>query len=504
MTDESDTSIDSTDATESDSDVSRRAVLSKSAAGVGIGALQLGDWWDDDSDDGSDTGFGGWWGDGDDGDADPDPGDGGGQRPVVFVHGGAGSATQFESQAMRFVGNGYSEDYLEAFEYDSQSYSGGLLGGLLGGDDSLEQQVNEALDQTIDDVLARTGEEAVYAIGHSLGTSVLGSYLADSTRASKVAKYVDLDGRQHDSLPGGVETLAVWGLGSPDASISGAENVHLDQSHVQLATSEETFAEVYPFLVGEQPDTTSIQPEPADQITLSGRTQLFPSNEVPADLFDGATIEIYEVDPATGQPATEEPLATPAIDADGYWGPVDVDGTAHHEFRLDLASTDQVHHHYRQPELRSNKFVRLLTSRPGEGTDQYVDRGDGHVALTPLRDKEWWGDQGAASDELTVDGTDILNGTTAPRDGRVISPFVFDVGADQQTDLQNVPSSFSLLPFLSAADVYVPAASPPDDTVEVTSTPRDGTGVTRRFAVPNWASSGHRISLYVPDHTQSR
>jgi triacylglycerol esterase/lipase EstA (alpha/beta hydrolase family) len=28
-------------------------------------------------------------------------------RPMIFVHGGAGSAQQFESQALRFASNGY-------------------------------------------------------------------------------------------------------------------------------------------------------------------------------------------------------------------------------------------------------------------------------------------------------------------------------------------------------------------------------------------------------------
>ena len=42
-----------------------------------------------------------------------------GVAPVIFVHGGAGSAQQFESQAMRFASNGWPVDLLFAFEYDS-------------------------------------------------------------------------------------------------------------------------------------------------------------------------------------------------------------------------------------------------------------------------------------------------------------------------------------------------------------------------------------------------
>jgi triacylglycerol esterase/lipase EstA (alpha/beta hydrolase family) len=40
-------------------------------------------------------------------------------NPIIFVHGGAGSASQFESQAMRFTSNGYRHQYINALEYDS-------------------------------------------------------------------------------------------------------------------------------------------------------------------------------------------------------------------------------------------------------------------------------------------------------------------------------------------------------------------------------------------------
>ena len=40
-------------------------------------------------------------------------------RPVIFVHGFAGSGSQFEAQAMRFTSNGYSPDDVAAHEYDS-------------------------------------------------------------------------------------------------------------------------------------------------------------------------------------------------------------------------------------------------------------------------------------------------------------------------------------------------------------------------------------------------
>ena len=39
-------------------------------------------------------------------------------RPIVFVHGSAGSAQQYQTQAKRFASNGYPAALVEAHEYD--------------------------------------------------------------------------------------------------------------------------------------------------------------------------------------------------------------------------------------------------------------------------------------------------------------------------------------------------------------------------------------------------
>lgn len=482
-----------------DTGVSRRGVLEKSSgigAGIGLASVAGGfDWpWEDDDEEGSEE----------------SSSDYSGKRPVIFVHGVAGSATQFESQAMRFSSNGYPDDYLAAFEYDSLSYgagsfTGGLLSYLIGGGDSTPSAVHDRLDRRIDRLRDETGAETVDAVGHSLGTELLTSYLSKPERAEKVAQYVNLDGRAPDSEPGGVPTLAVWGLSNTDATFGGAENVHFDgQTHVEVATSEETFAEMYEFLTDEEPETTNIEPEPADEVTIEGRAQVFPSNTMPEDLRGRVTIAVYEIDSETGERTTADPVAVPAVGTDGRWGPIDVDGSAHHEFELAIDGSDQVHHHYRRPEIRSNGFVRLLTAEPGTGIDRLIEKSDDHTAVIALRDKEWWGDQGAANDELAFDGENVINEHTAPQEDRIIAPFVFDDRSDGETNLDCQSDLFGFLPFLSGIDKHLPAASPPDDIVEVRSTPRDGDGVQREFAIPNWASSRHRVSLYFPDHTQTR
>ncbi len=117
---------------------------------------------------------------------------------------------------MRFSSNGYPQEYLNAFEYDSPNYF------------TTAPLVLAALDARIDAILQQTGADKVELLGHSLGTFVSTAYLNSSpARAAKVAHYVALDGGSGASLPGGVPTLAIFGgFGlNPNGSITGAQNV---------------------------------------------------------------------------------------------------------------------------------------------------------------------------------------------------------------------------------------------------------------------------------------
>ncbi len=120
----------------------------------------------------------------------------------MFVHGFAGSASQFESQAMRFESNGYPAGYISAFEYDS---AGGLSPQFP------PASILDGVDQVVDAALMNTGADKVDLVGHSLGTRVSQAYLKSSPeRAAKIAHYVNIDGQAATELPGGVPTLSLW------------------------------------------------------------------------------------------------------------------------------------------------------------------------------------------------------------------------------------------------------------------------------------------------------
>jgi hypothetical protein len=401
-------------------------------------------------------------------------------RPVIFVHGSAGSALQFRIQAKRLAGNGYPSNLIEAHEYDSPAVA------------TVLPEVFAGLDARIARLLAASGADRVDLLAHSLGTFVIQSYLTSSPeRAARVAHYVNLDGRPAAAPPGGVPTLAIWGEGDPARTVAGATNVSFpDQSHTQTVSSKESFREIYRFLRGREPRTSEVLPQRPGAVSVSGRAALFPSNAG----VTGATLQLYPVSPLTGRRLSNRPAQVTSLAADGSFGPLPVQPFVRYEFAL-LRPGQAVHHFYFAPFRRTDALVRLLTSRPGEGVGALIDTSDRHTALTIQRQKEWWGDQGTAGDRLWINGRDVLTPANAPRAKRAIGIFAFDDGSDGVTDLSTpVPEIFAQ-PFLTGMDVFVPAARTRPGSVSIVTRER-GAGATA-IPVPNWRSSEHRVSVEI-------
>jgi pimeloyl-ACP methyl ester carboxylesterase len=398
-------------------------------------------------------------------------------RPMIFVHGGLGSGQQFEAQALRFASNGYPADLIDMFEHNSLAWPGS------------QDEVWGRLDQMIADTLDRTGADQVNLLGHSQGTGVLQGYLnSDPARAANVAQYVNLDGGSGGTVPAEVETLAIWGEGDPGREIPGATNIQFpDQSHTEVVNSPETFAAIHEFFTGEEPEFLHVVREPADEIEVSGRVQLFPEN-VGAE---NATLSIYAVDGETGLRLDDEAEASFPLSGNGDWGPFAADGDTFYEFAVERETG--THHVFLQRFVRSNRWVRILTSEPGGLADSFWELGDEHQNVVVLRNKEWWGDQGADSDVLEINEQNVLNEATSPRTNRTIGIFIHDFEVDGQSDLSQPVSPFGIM-FLTGIDLFLPAAEPPDGTLGVVATPRLGDG-TEAVCIPNYASSVARSSI---------
>jgi pimeloyl-ACP methyl ester carboxylesterase len=421
-------------------------------------------------------------------------------KPIIFVHGFAGSAAQFESQAMRFESNGYPTNYIAAYEYDTAP---GLSPQFP------PSEVLDGIDQVIATVLKDTAADKVDVIGHSLGTKVMQAYLKSSPeRAARVAHYVNIDGQTSTDLPGGVPTLALWAGRRPPGflpggEIVGATNITLPNvTHVECATCIEAFVEMYKFLTDQAPVTDKIAAEPSGYIDLAGRAVIFPQNTGVQD--PGATLQIWEVDGKTGARTTSEPLVTYPISGTGAWGPFKGLTGVNYEFTL-VREALTVHFYY-EPFMRSDYLIRLNNEIPGKGLGSHMDTSDHHSNLYISRSNEFWGDQGADSDVLTINGENIVTSAICPLDHLVNAIFVCDNGADGKSDLTApIPYFFSVIPvFISGADLYIPAADPPNGTIPLVLTPRGGGGQTQVINVPNWVSSKDRIAVQFNDFIQAK
>jgi pimeloyl-ACP methyl ester carboxylesterase len=392
--------------------------------------------------------------------------------PIIFVHGFAGSAQQFESQAMRFVANGYPQERLLVYEHDG---AGVDIPGYAAG-----------VGETVDAALERFGTRQVYLVGHSRGTTVSSTYLAEPTNAAKVAKYIAIDGAPCvDVVP----------------CLAPTQETNPGQSHVEVATSKESFAAMYEFLLGDEPAVVDIVPQRAP-VVLTGRAVNFPANTGRS----GVRLAVWNIDPDTGMRAGERPHASFVLDAGGGFGPFVVESGAHYEWVLSAPDTDVQHHLYLQPYVRDSHLVRLLSSGPDGDTRVNTNIGDDHAAIIAIRMREWY-----ATDDPDGDGDerDVLEISTGAQPVNAIADFVGnraiglhihdDAATPGRTTRAPLPY-FSDAPFQNGVDVFIPGADPPNRTITVTNIPRGDRTAPQTLNVPNWASSGHAISVVFTDY----
>jgi len=366
--------------------------------------------------------------------------------PIVMVHGFLASGDTWVPFHQLFTSNGYKPNQLYAFDWNSLNMGANNVA---------------LLDAFIDKVLTATGTPKVRLMGHSAGGGVGYSYLSDPVRAAKVDGYVHIGSsvQTGPAGPGGsAPTLNIWSPGDAVAQggdIPGAVNVQLaDKDHYQVATSKESFAAVWQFFHNQPPPTLEVTPEAI--VCIAGKVLYFGENTP----LINAKVEIYQVNPATGERLMTDPWQTFFSDSLGFWGPVNVDGGVTYEFVATPPTPSQRKiHYFREGFQHLNTLVYLRTIPPPLSLAGIL------LAGLPNTDNQSVLNVFSASqavvngrDTLTVSGSVLSTPQYAAPSKTAIAFFLYDDG-DNQTELSPV-GLFGNFPFLNGVDMYFQTATP--------------------------------------------
>ena len=310
------------------------------------------------------------------------------QNPVLFVHGIEGSGAQFESQKMRFMSNGYPARWIDEVDYNSTRAVGD------------KSEVHQQIDDEIAALKQRTGKSQVDVVAHSLGTSVMYDYLTNGAlaaqRRANVAHYINVDGQSKNP---GVPTLAVWaGRGRP-AGPWPARRTSRSRTRPMCRPAPRP---------SRSSSTTSSSPASRRRTTSSGRAGRyeiagkalnFPENSGAS----GTTVQVWRVNDS-GQRTSATPVASvPVTDGStggGAWGPVTVQAASATSSR----SCDRRCRRSTSTTSRSSGATTRSVCSQSEAIEQYAGNRPGSDERVNIRYKELWGDQGAESDQLLING----------------------------------------------------------------------------------------------------
>lgn len=372
--------------------------------------------------------------------------------PIIFVHGALGSGEQYRSQAMRFASNGVPANRIRAFDYNVDAGE---------------------LNAFIDGVRQEFGVRQVNVAAHSLGTSVMFSYLLNPTTAAKVDKYVALDG---------IGALCLWGTECTSITASS-----MGQTHIEASLSPESFDRQYRFFMGRAPATTTITPTPG-QIEIAGRVLDFTAN-TPAT---GTRVAVWPINPATGARQGIAPVHTFTVGSNGNFGPLRVTQGQAYEIEQNRPGAGVIHTYY-QPFIRSTYLLRIQSLPPSSPVIANTNFGPNHAAGVVVRYREWWRSHGAQNDNLDISTTSGAGNQPAtnvlvnePSD--VAGVHVHDDTATPRQSSLALNSYFSSQPFQTGVDVYMPGASPTNGTITFSNNPRGNAANRQVMNIPNWGS----------------
>lgn len=397
--------------------------------------------------------------------------------PIVMVHGFLASGDTWAKHKMRFIANGYCPANVYVFDWNS-----------------LNQNANtvQLLDDYINQILSETGKSQVNLVGHSAGGGIGYQYCSDQVRAAKIAHYVHVASSSQSGAAGGgtVPTLNLWSTSDEvgqAGDISGATNRMLPgQDHYEVATSEASFLEMYRFFNNNnEPSVVNLSEE--ESITFAGRVLTLGENQP----ISGASIEIYETDPATGFRLRSNPDAVITSDANGMFGGFSAKKSTPYEFFVVTNKPgDRNIHYYREGSISSNSLIYLRTLPPSGSTAGLL------LSSLPKNDQQsvavvFTSSQAVVSgrDNLLVNTRELSTPQISPASSTNIALFLYDSNNNGQTDMTQ-PVLFTFTPFLEAVDLYIPTINQQTISCQFNG---------RNLNMQNWKSDTEGIAIAVFD-----
>ena len=367
-------------------------------------------------------------------------------RPVVMVHGFLAAGDTWRSFYHYFRTAGYCPEHLYAHDWNTLNQGADHV---------------RALDEAIDTLLARTGAHQVDLIGHSAGGGLAYRYLSDSTRASKVARYVHIGSarQQRAAGPDGrIPTLNLWSDGDRVAvggDIEGAVNQMLSGlDHYQVATHRHAFQVVYRFLNDSLP--LSAAQSIGERVNIGGRAVFFGDNTPAAH----ARIELYYLSSTTGERMHLQADKETQADAQGRWKFSDIRANTPVEMVLRSANNARPVHYFFDGFDHSDPLIYLRALPVERNMVSML------LAQLPAASEQallciYLSSQAAIAgrDSLTLNGLVLSSAAIAPAEKTAISFFLYDENNNGRTDGTPL-TRFARLPFLTGADVFVSPGPP--------------------------------------------
>ena len=376
----------------------------------------------------------------------------GAQPPIVFVHGNGDSASIWQTTVWRFESNGWPRDRLHAIDLpyplarddDGKAQPGRtstsehmaflkaevekvmktsgasqvvLMANSRGGYAVRNYIQNGGGDKTVSHaVLAGVPNHGVWAIkgfreaNEFAGTGPFLTALnapknAAGDEVSGPVKWLTMRSDNNDKFaqPDGLWIGAkgtATNVNFDGPALKGAQNVVLPRvDHRETGFSPAAFDATWRFITGQAPRTLAIAPQPQPvlngKVTGLGLSSTDPasgnySNNLP---LQGAQLEVYATDPATGE-RRGAAVHRKTVGIDGLWGPFTAQAGVPYEFVI-TAPGYATTHIYRSPFPRGSELIHLRAERLAA-----ADK-DGKSVVTLTRPRGYFD---AERDKMAFDG----------------------------------------------------------------------------------------------------